>query len=266
MSSGSSFGSPAVCSRTSTPVRAPKRFSCVSRAGTSPWSSSADGRSWRASVSSSSIAWLTSRLSSATSPARSAGASWDSASSRSRIAVRAWFTSSCRSRARRRRSSSCARIASAPERRRSSSMRSSRRRKECVRRSISSTGSGSPSENVAGSAGSIVSIRSIRCSSGRKRRCSIQRLTQSVSMIESARIKNDQRWSATVRSSPAARLAAKSVIATSTTFAATTWPMRESSRRIILGLCMDRKTPTWDKWGHHPISAGGGNDETPGEA
>ena len=56
-----------VCIRTSTPVRAAKRLSWASIAGTRPWSSSAVGRSWRARLSSSSIAWFTSRLSSATS-------------------------------------------------------------------------------------------------------------------------------------------------------------------------------------------------------
>ena len=59
--------------RTSTPVRAAKRLSCASMAGTRPWSSSAEGRSWRARLSSSSMAWFTSRLSSPTSCACSGG-------------------------------------------------------------------------------------------------------------------------------------------------------------------------------------------------
>ena len=66
-------------------------------AATRPWSSSAVGRSWRASRSSSSIAWLASPLVSAARRAAPAGASRDVASSRSRIAVSAWLTSSWRS-------------------------------------------------------------------------------------------------------------------------------------------------------------------------
>jgi hypothetical protein len=69
-------------------------------------------------------------------------------------------------------------------------------------------------------------------------------------------MRNDQRWSETERSRPAARLAANSVSATRTTFAATTWPIRESSRRVIEGLFMDRNRAESDKWGLHPISAG----------
>ena len=175
------------------------------------------------------MAWLTSFLSSATSGARSGGDSCASASSRRRIAVSAWLTSSCRSRASRRRSSSCARMASCPERRRSSSIRFSSPLKDCERRSISSTGSRSKVSSGDGAAGSIASIRSIRRSSGRKRRCSIQRLVHKVRTIASARIRNCQRWSEIVRSSPAARLAPNRVRATSTTFAPP--PGRLGSRR-----------------------------------
>jgi hypothetical protein len=42
--------------------------------------------------------------------------------------------------------------------------------------------------------------------------------------------------------------------------------MRESSRRVIEGLFMDRNRPRRDKWGLHPISARGPKDETLGEA
>ncbi len=182
------------------------------------------------------------------------------------MAVSAWFTSSWRSRASRRRSSSWARIASVPERRRSSSIRWSRPLKERDSLSISSTGSWSGRWWLDGSAGSMPSIRLISRSSGANRRWSIHRFTHSVSTIASARIRNVQRWSETVRSRPAARLAANSVSATSTTFAATTWPMRESSRRVIEGLSMCRNTVRGEKWGLHPISARTAKDETLGEA
>jgi hypothetical protein len=119
-------------------------------------------------------------------------------------------------------------------------MRSSSPWKELARRSISSTGLVRRSSSGVGSAGSIASICAISVSSGLKRRWSIHRFVHSVSTIASARIMKSQRWSLAPRSRPAATLAASSVNANSTTFAATIWPMRESSRRVILGLCMDR--------------------------
>ena len=91
--------------------------------------------------------------------------------------------------------------------------------------------------------GSIDSISSIRRSSGRKRRWSIHRFVHSVSTIASAMIMNSQRSLVEPRSSPAATLAASSVSANSTTLAATIWPMRESSRRVIRGLSIDRNAP-----------------------
>ena len=183
------------------------------------------------------------------------------------MAVSAWLTSSWRSRASRRRSSSWARMASVPERRRSSSMRSSSRLKERDSLSISSTGSpSSGSWWLAGSAGSMPSIRLIRRSSGAKRRWSIHRFTHSVRTIASARIRNDQRWSETVRSRPAARLAANSVRATSTTLAATTWPMSESSRRVIEGLSWIGTGPPAKNGVSTPYRQRLPEDETPGEA
>ena len=65
--------------------------------------------------------------------------------------------------------------------------------------SISSTGSESSSWWLEGSAGSMLSMRVIRRSSGAKRRWSIQRFTHSVRTIASARIRNDQRWSSIVQ-------------------------------------------------------------------
>ena len=232
-------------------------------AGTRPWSSRAVGRSWRARFRSSSMAWFTRRLSSPTSCACSGGPSWASASRRSRIAVRAWFTSSWRSRARRRRSSSWARITSCPERRRSCSTRSSRRRNESARRLISSAGFPGGSSSETGFEGSACSMRSMRRSSGRKRRWSIHMFTQRVSMIARASTRNCQRWWSTFRSRPATSAAARSVRATSSTLAATTWPMSESSRRVILGLDVDRKVPMVHKWGRDPISASRRSDENP---
>ena len=73
-----------------------------------PRSSSAVGRSWRASESSSRIAWLASALVSASSASSSGGAASRAASRRSSRPVSDWLTSSCRSRATRARSSSCA--------------------------------------------------------------------------------------------------------------------------------------------------------------
>ena len=105
-----------------------------------------------------------------------------------------WFTSSCRSRATRRRSSSCARSTSLLDRRRSSSTRSSKVRKDWASLSISSTGSPA-SWKVEGSDGSIISIRSIRCSRGANRRWSIHRFTQKESTITRARTRNCQRSS-----------------------------------------------------------------------
>ena len=75
-------------------------------AALSPRSSSAVGRSWRASVSSSCIARLASPRISASSAASSGGAFSRAASSRSRRPVSDWLTSSWRSRAMRARSSS----------------------------------------------------------------------------------------------------------------------------------------------------------------
>ena len=46
---------------------------------------------------------------------------------------------------------------------------------------------------------------------------------------------NCQRWSLTERSRPATTLAVNSVSVTSTTFAATTWPIRESPRCLVGG-------------------------------
>ena len=88
-----------------------------------PRSSSAVGRSWRASESSSRIAWLASALVSASSASSSGGAASRAASSRSSSPVSDWLTSSWRSRATRARSSSWARRAALPARRRSASSR-----------------------------------------------------------------------------------------------------------------------------------------------
>ena len=79
------------------PVRWPKSLTCEASAATRPWSSSAVGRSWRASASSSSIACATSSWVSCSSERSPHGASPIVAESRSRIAVSAWLTSSCRS-------------------------------------------------------------------------------------------------------------------------------------------------------------------------
>ena len=242
--------------RTSTPVRAEKRLSCVSIAGTRPWSSSAVGRSWRARLRSSSIAWFTSRFSSVTSATCSGGLSWASASSRSRIAVSAWFTSSWRSRASRRRSSSCARMASVPERRRSSSMRSSRPLKE-LDEPVDLLDRVRVGELVAGRLGGVDPLDPL--DQALERREAALEHPQVHAQREHDREREDQELPALVGDGrgrgPAARLAANSVRATSTTFAATIWPMRESSRRVIEGLFMDRNRPRGDKWGLHPISA-----------
>ncbi len=106
------------------PVRSPK-FDDLSRkcAGTRPWSSSAVGRSVRASVSSSSIAWVARVWISLSSERSPGGTSSAAAWSRSRIAVSAWLTSSCRSWAIRARSSSCARMTARPPSMRSCSIR-----------------------------------------------------------------------------------------------------------------------------------------------
>ena len=102
---------------------APKSETCDASAAISPWSSSAVGRSWRASASSSSIAWLTSSWVSCSSERRPQGASPIVAERRSRIAVSAWLTSSWRSCAMRLRSCSCARRTARPDSRRSTSSR-----------------------------------------------------------------------------------------------------------------------------------------------
>ena len=96
------------------PVRSPKSATCEASAGTRPWSSSAVGRSWRASVSSSSIAWVASVWISLSSERSPGGTSSAAACRRSRIAVSAWLTSSCRSCAMRARSSSWARMTARP--------------------------------------------------------------------------------------------------------------------------------------------------------
>ena len=114
------------------PVRWPKSETCEASAATRPWSSSAVGRSWRASVSSSSIAWLTSSWVCCSSERRPHGASWIVADRRRRIAVSAWLTSSWRSCAIRQRSCSCARRTARPASRRSASRRASMRLKASV--------------------------------------------------------------------------------------------------------------------------------------
>ena len=95
----------------------PGRASCSTWpaiAAARPRSSSAVGRSWRASESSSRIAWLASALVSASSASSSGGAASRTASSRSSRPVSDWLTSSWRSRATRARSSSWARRAAEP--------------------------------------------------------------------------------------------------------------------------------------------------------
>ena len=161
--------------RRARPRRSPRPScsTCPPIAAARPRSSSAVGRSWRASESSSRIAWLASALVSASSASSSGGAASRTASSRSSRPVSDWFTSSWRSRATRARSSSWARSAAEPARRRSASSRRIIRRKAS---SIRSTSSVSPTPSIeAGRSGpgrlrSTFSISSIRSSSGAKRR------------------------------------------------------------------------------------------------
>ena len=187
------------------------------------------GRSWRASCSSSFIAWFTSRFSSPSSSASSGGAECESASSRSRIAVSAWFTSSWRSRASRRRSSSWARSTSRPLRRRSSSIRDEHAAERAASRPTSSASCGSVgSVELAGRGGSIASI--VARSAARaamKRRRSIIMFTSRTRMIVSASSANERRSSWSFRLRFAAALAANSVATTSRTLTATTWPASE---------------------------------------
>ena len=198
------------------------------------------GRRWRARLSSSSIAWLTSRFSSATSPARARrgvlGERLEPQQDRSQGLVdlvvqvtrqpaallllgahrrvcrsggapprcgRAGAGRSARAGRSRRRLGLGER-----SRRRARPGRSARRGRSAAR---------------AGGSGAAAS-RGSRTASGRS--------TARGSRTTSAGARRSGRG-------PAARLAANSVSATSTTFAATTWPMRESSRRVTFGL-MDR--------------------------
>ncbi len=108
------------------------------RAALRPRSSSAVGRSWRASVRSSCIAWFARAFVSSISCASSYGAWARTASSRRSRPVSDWFTSSWRSRAMRARSSSCAASAALDVRRRSVSRRSSIPRNVRCSRSTSS--------------------------------------------------------------------------------------------------------------------------------
>ena len=147
-----------------------------------PRSSSAVGRSWRASESSSRIAWLASALVSASSASSSGGAASRAASSRSSSPVSDWLTSSWRSRATRARSSSWACSAAEPARRRSASSRRIIRRKAS---SIRSTSSVSPTPSIeAGRSGpgpaevDLLHLLDQASSGAQRRRCSDQRERQ----------------------------------------------------------------------------------------
>ena len=149
-----------------------------------PRSSSAVGRSWRASMRSSSIAWLASAFVSASSCASSTGALTRAASRRRSSAVSDWLTSSWRSRATRARSSSWAASAALEVRRRSASRRSSIRRK---RGSSRSTSSGPPAVRRGeagwrpGGTGRRAPSRRPASRAARKRRWSMITLTRIVS-------------------------------------------------------------------------------------
>ena len=169
----------------------PSSLTWPASAALRPRSSSAVGRSWRASIRSSSIAWLASALVSASSCASSTGALTRAASSRSRRAVSDWLTSSWRSRATRARSSSWAASAALEVRRRSASRRSSMRRKR-------DAGAWPPPRDrpgrppaerrlARGRERSARSISSTSLSRGRNRRWSMNTLTRIVSATASAK-------------------------------------------------------------------------------
>ncbi len=154
-----------------------------------PRSSSAVGRSARASVKSSCIAWLAIPLVSASSRSTSGGAFSRAASRCSSTPVSDWLTSSWRSRATRARSSSIACSAALEVRRRSASRRSSMRRNASSRRctsSVSERPSTRPPRSTPERARSARSIASIRRSRGSNRRWIMNRLTRTVSAIAKA--------------------------------------------------------------------------------
>ena len=174
----------------------------------------------------------------------------------------AWLTSSWRSRARRRRSSSWARMASCP---------SGALLLDALEQAVE--GARQPVDLLDGVGAAQLERRARRGRSTRSRRSGARAAgtgagastgSCTASGRSSAMIMNSQRSLVEPRSSPAATLAASSVSANSTTLAATIWPMRESSRRVMRGLSID-PTPIREKWGLHPISARA-TAETVGEA
>ena len=249
-------GRPRCSSAPRCPVRSAKPRELGVDRGTRPWSSSAAGRSWRARFSSSSIAWLASRLSSATSSALlRAARPGASASRRSRIAVRAWLTSSCRSRA-----TPPAllllgaqhQLAGAPALGLHPLEQAAEGPAQAVdlRRRVAA-----PARSWPARRGRSPRSASIRCSSGANRRWSIHRFTQKVrtsarpapGAAGAGRCRCRRGW-------PTSSRATERRASPARTLAATTWPIRESSRR--------RFRRAAHEWGLHPISAGRPLDDT----
>ena len=214
------------------PVRSPKSATWLASAGTRPWSSSAVGRSVRASVNSSSIAWVASVWISLSSERSPGGTSWPAACRRSRIAVRAWLTSSCRSWAMRARSSSCARMTARPPSTRSSSRRVSMRLKSAVRRWISRGAVWWALARWPGEARSTRSIVWIRRSSGASRRLS--RIVFSSTALTTASAISSSAGSPRRRRPSRARASAATiaVAATRPVLTARTW-----ERRVRVRIC-----------------------------
>ena len=162
-------------------------------AGTRPWSSSAEGRSWRARLSSSSIAWFTRRLSSATSCALLGGTvlgqrlepQQDRGERLVHLVVEVAGQAAALLLLGRASRAGPSGGAPAPR------ARAGAGRTRPGGRSPPPASRRSSSE--AGSEGSTCSMRSIRRSSGRKRRWSIHMFTQRVSMIARASTRNCQR-------------------------------------------------------------------------
>ena len=229
------------------PVRAAKRLSWVSSAGTRPWSSSADGRSWRARLSSSSIAWLTSRLSSATSGARSGGRllgeRLEPQQDRGERLVDLVVEVA-------REPAALLLLGAHGELARAAALlldalRAGRGR-SCARRSISSTGSARRSSS-GGRLGRVDRLDLVDQALERAK-AALQHPEVGAER-EHDREREDQELPALVARrrgrARRRRSRANSVSATSTTLAATIWPIRESSRRVIRGLSLIGMRPSW---------------------
>ena len=205
------------------PVRSPKAAICDASAGTSPWSSSAVGRSSRARCSSSSIAWVASALVSPSSAWRCGGASDIVASSRSRIPVSAWLTSSWRSWAIRERSCSWARRTARPDSRRSCSSRLIMRLKSLVSRWTSLEAPLICSARMPGEVRSTSLIVRTRRPIGSSRRRSSIELSSTTASTARPISSSPCVLTAWLRRSRATIAATKAVTATSTVLTASTW-------------------------------------------